>query len=84
MRLPRIHLLIRTGLADCGCQCLAQVLAQIICVFDSHRQAHQRQPNITRARELLSWGPNVQLPEGLERTIDYFAAGAPQLEAAMV
>ena len=34
----------------------------------------QRQPNITRARELLEWQPTVALREGLTRTIADFAA----------
>lgn len=33
---------------------------------------HQRQPNITKARELLNWQPTVQLQEGLDYTITYF------------
>jgi len=33
----------------------------------------QRQPDITRARELLGWEPTVPLKEGLERTVEYFA-----------
>ena len=32
----------------------------------------QRKPDITRAREWLGWEPQVQLPEGLARTVDYF------------
>jgi dTDP-glucose 4,6-dehydratase len=32
----------------------------------------QRQPDITRARELLGWEPEVGLREGLERTAAYF------------
>lgn len=32
----------------------------------------QRQPDITRARELLGWQPTVPLEEGLKRTIDDF------------
>jgi dTDP-glucose 4,6-dehydratase len=32
----------------------------------------QRQPDITRARTLLGWGPVVTLEDGLKRTIDYF------------
>jgi UDP-glucuronate decarboxylase len=32
----------------------------------------QRQPDITRARELLGWEPCVGLDEGLKQTIDYF------------
>ena len=31
-----------------------------------------RQPDITRARALLDWEPQVALTEGLTRTIDYF------------
>jgi UDP-glucuronate decarboxylase len=34
----------------------------------------QRQPNIDRARNLLSWEPKVPLEEGLKKTVDYFAA----------
>ncbi|MGE5476424.1 MAG: SDR family NAD-dependent epimerase/dehydratase, partial [Bacteroidales bacterium] len=32
----------------------------------------QRQPDITKARELLGWQPAIALEAGLERTIDYF------------
>ena len=32
----------------------------------------QRQPDITRARELLGWNPTIALHEGLELTIAYF------------
>jgi dTDP-glucose 4,6-dehydratase len=31
-----------------------------------------RRPDITKARELLGWEPEVRLEEGLTRTIDYF------------
>ena len=33
----------------------------------------QRKPDITRANELLGWAPEVELRQGLERTIEYFA-----------
>ncbi len=33
-----------------------------------------RKPDITRARERLGWEPQVQLDEGLRRTIDFFRA----------
>jgi UDP-glucuronate decarboxylase len=32
----------------------------------------QRQPDITRARDILGWEPTVGLDDGLDRTIDYF------------
>jgi dTDP-glucose 4,6-dehydratase len=31
-----------------------------------------RQPDITRAREILGWSPSVPLDEGLRLTVDYF------------
>jgi len=31
-----------------------------------------RQPDITRAKELLNWSPKVSLDQGLQKTIDYF------------
>jgi nucleoside-diphosphate-sugar epimerase len=31
-----------------------------------------RKPDITRARRLLGWEPQVPLQQGLERTIPYF------------
>lgn len=39
----------------------------------------QRCPDITRAREILSWAPTVPLDRGLDRTIAWFAqrVGAP-------
>ena len=46
----------------------------------------QRQPDITRARKLLGWEPDVPLETGLKATIDYFrpwgkTPGAPTFEA---
>jgi len=32
----------------------------------------QRQPDISKAKALLGWQPNVALEQGLQRTIDYF------------
>jgi UDP-glucuronate decarboxylase len=32
----------------------------------------QRQPDITKARELIGWRPKVELRDGLTRTIEYF------------
>ena len=37
-----------------------------------------RQPDITRARQLLAWEPKVSLSDGLESTIDYFRAKLPR------
>jgi UDP-glucuronate decarboxylase len=33
----------------------------------------RRQPDISRAIELLGWEPSVELDEGLERTVEYFS-----------
>lgn len=33
----------------------------------------QRQPDITKAKDILKWQPTTQLREGLTKTIDYFA-----------
>lgn len=33
----------------------------------------QRQPDITKARTILGWSPQVQLQEGLEKTVAWFA-----------
>jgi dTDP-glucose 4,6-dehydratase len=38
----------------------------------SVRDPQQRQPDITRARRILKWEPNVSLQEGIEKTIPYF------------
>ena len=32
----------------------------------------QRQPDITRAKEILKWEPKISREEGLKRTYDYF------------
>lgn len=32
----------------------------------------QRQPNITKAKEILGWEPKVERHEGLKRTLEYF------------
>ena len=37
----------------------------------------QRQPDITRAREVLGWEPKVALDQGLVRTVEYFRASLP-------
>lgn len=39
----------------------------------------QRQPDITRARQLLNWEPKIDRAEGLKRTYDYFRS-LPQEE----
>jgi dTDP-glucose 4,6-dehydratase len=38
----------------------------------SVRDPQQRQPDITRARQILKWEPNVSLEEGIKKTIPYF------------
>lgn len=38
----------------------------------SERDPQRRQPDITRAREILGWEPKISLEEGLLKTIPYF------------
>ncbi|MCC6260258.1 MAG: SDR family oxidoreductase [Anaerolineales bacterium] len=38
----------------------------------SARDPQQRQPNITRAKEILNWEPKVNLEEGIRKTIPFF------------
>jgi len=40
-----------------------------------------RQPDITRARELLEWEPEVDVREGLRRTIDFYSDRTGELTA---
>ena len=42
-----------------------------------------RQPDITRARELLGWEPEVDVREGLRRTIDFYSDRKAELTAPM-
>jgi nucleoside-diphosphate-sugar epimerase len=35
----------------------------------------QRRPDITLARQLLGWKPEVTLDEGLARTVEWFKVG---------
>ena len=37
-----------------------------------------RQPDISKAREVLSWEPNVKLKEGLAKTIEWFKESIKQ------
>lgn len=48
--------------------------AGIIFVKDARsvRDPQQRQPDITRARNILSWEPKVSLSEGIQKTTPYF------------
>ena len=41
-----------------------------------------RQPDITRAREILGWAPRVDRADGLRRTLDYFRARVSEETAA--
>jgi dTDP-glucose 4,6-dehydratase len=38
----------------------------------SSRDPQRRRPDITRATEILKWQPQVNLEDGLQRTIPYF------------
>ncbi|MFE0699753.1 UDP-glucuronic acid decarboxylase family protein [Streptomyces sp. NPDC058872] len=42
----------------------------------------RRRPVITRAREVLGWEPEVDITEGLRRTVAYFSARADRLGAS--
>ena len=48
--------------------------AGIVFVKDARsvRDPQKRQPDITRAREILGWEPKISLEEGIHRTIPYF------------
>ena len=48
--------------------------AGIVFVKDARsvRDPQKRQPDITRAREILHWEPKISLEEGIHRTIPYF------------
>jgi dTDP-glucose 4,6-dehydratase len=36
---------------------------------------HVRRPDITRARQILGWEPEILLEEGLRRTVESLVAG---------
>ena len=52
---------------------LTQSKSKIITMPLPKDDPKQRQPNITKAKELLGWEPTTQLEMGLERTIEYFS-----------
>ncbi len=38
----------------------------------------QRKPDITKAKEILGWGPTINRSEGLKRTLEYFMTVIPK------
>jgi len=46
--------------------------SELICGPLPSDDPRQRQPNISLAKEKLGWEPNVELEEGLAKTIEYF------------
>jgi dTDP-glucose 4,6-dehydratase len=70
---------------------IADIARQIVELTGSHSELtfverpvddpERRRPDITLARELLGWEPHVPWPEGIKRTIAYFAARDDQREA---
>ena len=46
--------------------------SKLICKPLPKDDPKQRRPDITKAREHLKWEPNIQLREGLAKTIEYF------------
>ena len=41
-------------------------------VYNTKNDPQKRQPDITKAKELLGWEPDIDLDEGLDKTISYF------------
>jgi len=46
--------------------------SELICNPLPKDDPKQRQPDISNTKALLDWGPNIQLEEGLKKTISYF------------
>ena len=59
---------------------LTHSTSNIISLPLPHDDPRQRRPDISMAREHLGWEPGIQLREGLQRTIDYFAQVIHELE----
>ncbi|OGN75862.1 MAG: NAD-dependent dehydratase [Chloroflexi bacterium GWB2_49_20] len=55
-------------------QSITKNKAEIIFLPDdrSERDPQRRQPDITRAREILGWEPKIELKDGIQKTIPYF------------
>ena len=47
---------------------------EIVCLPLPGHDPRRRRPDISLAQELLGWSPEVQLADGLTRTLDYFRA----------
>jgi len=56
---------------------IAESKSEIVFVSRPVDDPNVRQPDITRAREILGWEPTVPVREGLRRTIDYFRSLEP-------
>jgi len=77
---PDVHLPVNIGNpAEYSVQNLAEMIkaqtrtsSQIVHLPLPVDDPQVRQPDITRARQLLGWEPVVDVIQGLERTIDYF------------
>lgn len=54
-------------------QVMTKATSQIIYHSLPQDDPRQRQPDITRAKEILGWSPKISLEDGLQRTIAYFA-----------
>ncbi len=53
------------------CERLLEDRHEVLCI-DNFYTGRRRQPDITRAREILGWQPATGLAVGLDRTIAYF------------
>ena len=78
--------------AHCRCEHL-KVCRQLVCELigsSSTIERHplpeddptRRKPDITRARELLGWNPQVELQDGLARTIEWHMVTMQEIRAS--
>jgi dTDP-glucose 4,6-dehydratase len=60
---------------------LTESRSEVVCEALPVDDPQVRQPDITRARELLGWEPEVDVREGLRRTIDFYGDRSGELTA---
>jgi UDP-glucuronate decarboxylase len=55
---------------------LTRSASQIVYAALPQDDPTQRQPDITKAKEILGWQPKVALDDGLKHTVEFFRKGA--------